>query len=98
LHASIYDAINGITRSHESYFVRSDVPASASIEAAASGAAHAVLVALFPAEATRFDDLHAAITATISIGPHKMERTRLGSACGARHSGLARERRCRRCR
>jgi hypothetical protein len=37
LHASIYDAINGITRSHESYFVRSDVPASASIEAAASG-------------------------------------------------------------
>jgi hypothetical protein len=37
LHASIYDAINGITRSHERYFVQSDVPASASTEAGTIG-------------------------------------------------------------
>jgi hypothetical protein len=43
LHASIYDAVNGISRSHEAYFVRSAVPASASREAAASAAAHQVL-------------------------------------------------------
>ena len=71
LHASIYDAINGITRSHESYFVQSDVPASASIEAAASAAAHTVLVALFPSESLAFDDLHATVTAAIPDGPRK---------------------------
>jgi membrane-associated phospholipid phosphatase len=71
LHASIYDAINGITRSHERYFVQSDVPASASVEAAASAAAHAVLVALFPAQVQAFDDLHATVTAAIPDGPRK---------------------------
>jgi hypothetical protein len=35
LHVSIYDAINGVARTHERYFVTSAVPASASIEAAA---------------------------------------------------------------
>jgi membrane-associated phospholipid phosphatase len=71
LHASIYDAINGITRSHESYFVQSDVAAGASTEAAASAAARVALVVLFPAESTRFDDLHAAITAAIPESPRK---------------------------
>jgi hypothetical protein len=71
LHASIYDAINGITRSHEPYFVQSDGPASASSEAAASAAARAVLVALFPEDSTRFDDLHAAITAATPVSPRK---------------------------
>lgn len=37
LHASIYDAVNGIDRTHEAYFVQSAVPASASKEAAAMG-------------------------------------------------------------
>jgi hypothetical protein len=58
LHVAIYDAIDGITRSHERYFVRSDVPASTSVDAAASAAARAVLVALFPSEATSFDSAH----------------------------------------
>jgi membrane-associated phospholipid phosphatase len=71
LHASIYDAIDGITRSHEGYFVPSDVPASASIEAAASAAAHAVLVALFPEQVPTFDGLLATVTAAIPDGPRK---------------------------
>jgi hypothetical protein len=71
LHASIYDAINGITRSHESYFVQSNVAASASVEAAASAAAHAVLVALFPAQVPAFDDLRATVSAAIPDGPRK---------------------------
>src|SRR5437867_5485059 len=33
LHASIYDAVNGISRTHEPYLVRSTVPASASAHA-----------------------------------------------------------------
>ena len=71
LHVSIYDAVNGIARTHEPYLVPSAVPASASREAAASAAAHEALVNLFPAYASNFDALHAAILATIADGPHK---------------------------
>jgi hypothetical protein len=71
LHVSIYDAVNGIARTHEPYLVQSDVAASASRQAAASAAAHGVLVNLFPAAASSFDTLHAAILGAIPNGPHK---------------------------
>src|SRR6266581_1645969 len=71
LHASIYDAVNGIDRAHEAYFVQSAVPASASKEAAASAAAHRVLVTLFPANAPSFDDLNTTILGAIRNGPQK---------------------------
>src|SRR5947199_4932727 len=71
LHVSIYDAVNGIDRTHEPYLVQSFAPAGASREAAASAAAHEALVNLFPASASSFDALHAAILATIPSGPHK---------------------------
>ena len=71
LHAAIYDAVNGITRTHEQYLVPSAVPASASRPAAASAAAHQALVNLFPARASSFDALHAAILATIPNHPQK---------------------------
>ena len=71
LHVSIYDAVNGIARTHEPYLVQSEVPASASREAAASAAAHEALVNLFPAAAASFDALHAAILAAIPDGPQK---------------------------
>src|SRR5438067_11024953 len=71
VHASIYDALNGITRTYEPYLVQSAVSSSASREAAVSAAAHGALVSLFPASASSFDALHAAILATIPNGPHK---------------------------
>src|SRR5437773_8486967 len=71
LHVSIYDAVNGIARTHEPYLVQSAVSASASREAAASAAAHNALVNLFPAAASSFDALHAAILAGIPYGPQK---------------------------
>src|SRR5262245_25960755 len=71
LHAAIYDAVNGIARTHEPYLVSSGGPASASRQAAASAAAHQALVNLFPASASSFNALHAAILATISNGPQK---------------------------
>jgi len=71
LHVSIYDAVNGIDRTHEPYLVQSEVPASASREAAASAAAHEALVNLFPATASSFDTLYAAILAAIPDGPQK---------------------------
>src|SRR5881398_2356630 len=72
LHVSMYDAVNGIDRTHEPYLVQSEVPASASREAAASAAAHQALVNLFPAAASSFDTLHAAILAAIPDGPQKI--------------------------
>lgn len=71
LHASIYDAVNGIDRRSESYIVASRVPASASKEAAASAAAHLVLAALFPASQASFDDLYVELLSSISNGPQK---------------------------
>jgi hypothetical protein len=72
LHVAIYDAVNGVARTHELYLVQSAVPASASREAAASAAAHGVLVNLFPASAPSFDALHTATLAAIPEGPHKI--------------------------
>src|SRR6266496_864249 len=71
LHSAIYDAVNGIARTHEPYLVESAVPGSASREAAASAAARDALVNLFPANASTFDALHAAILAAIPNGPQK---------------------------
>jgi membrane-associated phospholipid phosphatase len=71
LNVSIYDAVNGIARTHERYLVPSVAPRSASRAAAASAAAHRALVTLFPANASSFDALHAVILAGIPDGPHK---------------------------
>ena len=84
LHASIYDAINGIDRTHEQYLVPSAVPASASKQAAASAAAHAASIALFPASAAAFDDLHAGILASIDSGPSKDKGIAWGEYVAAR--------------
>lgn len=71
LHASIYDAVNGIARTHEPFFVRSAGPASASLEAAAVSAAHRALVLLFPARSEAFDVFRQTWLSTIPNGPHK---------------------------
>jgi hypothetical protein len=78
LHVSIYDAVNGIVRSHEPYFVTSSVPVAASVQAAASAAAHAVLVELFPTNVADFDDMQAAIMAPIKDGPQKVRGVEWG--------------------
>ncbi|MEO7318218.1 MAG: hypothetical protein ABIZ56_04435, partial [Chthoniobacteraceae bacterium] len=49
LHTAIYDAVNGITQTHERYLVPGKPSGPASPEAAVSAAAHLVLVRLFPA-------------------------------------------------
>src|SRR5204863_6353505 len=73
-----YDAVNGISRTHEAYFVGSAVAASASLEAAASAAAHAALISLYPDNAADFDNLNAATLGAIPEGPQKQ----MGIACG----------------
>jgi hypothetical protein len=71
LHISIYDAVNGITCRHEPYLVQRTVPASASKEAAASAAAHKVLITLFPTQTPQLTELHDGILAETKDGPQK---------------------------
>ena len=71
LHVSIYDAVNGISRTHQTYFVPSTVRASASPDAAASAAAHRVLVTFFPGRAAAFDALFATTLSTLRNGPQR---------------------------
>ena len=71
LHIAIYDAVNGVGRRYQPYFVPSTVPASASIEAAAAAAAHRVLVALFPTGAAEFDLLLVRSLEQLRKGPQQ---------------------------
>jgi hypothetical protein len=60
LHVAIYDAVNGVTQTHEPYFVTGKPSGVASIDVAASAAAHRVLLALFPDRWEAHDALYAA--------------------------------------
>jgi PAP2 superfamily len=71
LHASIYDAVNGVLRTHTPYFVTGQVPASASLEAAAATAAREVLASLYPTLEADFDTLYNQSLATVRDGPQK---------------------------
>jgi len=71
VHVAIYDAVNGIARTHEPYLVPSAVSTSASRVAAATAAAHQTLVSLFPNHTSTFDALHATVLAGIPNGPQK---------------------------
>ncbi len=84
LHAAIYDAVNGITRSHEPYLIGGLVPASASIEAAASGAAYQVLASLFPAQKARFDVIYRTHLAGLPNNPQKKSGIAWGESVAAR--------------
>jgi hypothetical protein len=82
LHVAIYDAVNGIARTHEPYLVPSAVSSSASRVAAASAAAHQTLVSVFPNHTSTFDALHAAILAGIPNGPQKTNGITWGEFVG----------------
>lgn len=71
LHVAIYDAVNGITRTHQPYLVGGHVPASASVEAAAAAAAHKVLVSLYPGQQAAFDTRYQNSLAAVADGPQK---------------------------
>ena len=59
-------------------------PASASIDAAASAAAHRVLVTLFPARAAMFDALYAAMMDELSESPQTGRGVAWGESVAAR--------------
>lgn len=48
-HVAIFDAVNGITRTHKGWLVNDPAPARADLDAAVAGAAHTVMIALWSA-------------------------------------------------
>jgi hypothetical protein len=79
LHAAMYDAVNNIDRTHRSYLVSfAGISRKASEAAAADAAAHAVLVALYPAFQTTLDAQLQQLLAAIPAGVHKDQGTRVG--------------------
>ncbi len=80
MHAAIYDAVNAIDRTHKPYLVRLNnaVPRSASQDAAASSAAHEVLVAIYPAFQAVLDTTLQQCLASIPDGLDKTEGIAIG--------------------
>lgn len=65
MHIAMFDAVNSIEGGYTKYRVLVNANRNASSEAAAAQAAHDVMVALYPAEKTRFDQALNARLATI---------------------------------
>jgi hypothetical protein len=84
VHTAIYDAVNAIAGyPFEPYGVTPEVIAPASPEAAAAAAAHAILVALFPAQQADLDAKYAASLALIPDGPAKTNGIAVGQDAAA---------------
>ena len=81
LHAAIYDAVNAIDRTHESYAIKiSGVSRQASQAAAADAAAHDVLVALYPQLTSTLGATLQQALALVDDGAGKTEGIHVGQA------------------
>jgi hypothetical protein len=67
--AAVFDAVNAINGHYTPMHVAASAPPGASERAAVVQAAYATLVALFPAQAPKFDQLRAVSLAAIASGP-----------------------------
>lgn len=78
VHAAIYDAVNGITRTHSVYHTDVTAPAGTSEEAAAAEAAYHILVSLYPQQKTTFDTALETSLAAIADGTAENDGVALG--------------------
>ena len=78
LHASIYDAVNSITKRHQPYKINLAVAAGASEDAAAISAGHEALVNLYEDFRPELDSIQHALLAAIPDGKAKNEGVRIG--------------------
>jgi hypothetical protein len=78
MHVAIYDAINSIDSTHQSFRVYVTDLQTASREAAAAQAAFRILAHLFPAECARLEGELARSLSQVSEGPAKSAGIRLG--------------------
>jgi len=83
LHAAIYDAVNGIRKTHAPYFVPATGAANASIVAAAAAAAHRVMVTLYPARQIQADQRYQNSLLLVAPGPSKTAGIQWGESVAA---------------
>jgi hypothetical protein len=83
LHAAVYDAVNGIRRTHTPFKITGKAQASASVESAAVAAARTILVNLYPTLQPSLDELQSRLLAGIPNGPQKMHGFRWGETVAA---------------
>jgi len=74
---AVYDAVNAITGQYRTFYYQGAGPHTASVEAAAAGAAHRILVNYFPGQQS---DLDARFAATLS---------NIGADSGAKDAGVS---------
>ncbi len=81
--AAVFEAVNAVTGEYEPYLGTIPAPPGASPEAAAVGAAHAVLVHYFSGHASALDTARDASMAAIADGPAKTDGIAVGEAAAA---------------
>ena len=69
VHIAMFDAVNAIERDYKAYLRLPKPPDGASAQAAAAGAAHGVLLRLFPAQQAAFAATLASSLAGVPAGP-----------------------------
>src|ERR1051325_9733253 len=80
LHSSIYDAVNGIHRTHKPFLVTAMGPSDASLDVAAAAAAHLVMVNLYPAVKAAADLQYATFLKSVKDSTQKTEGMQWGEA------------------
>ncbi|HEV8312136.1 MAG TPA: vanadium-dependent haloperoxidase [Burkholderiaceae bacterium] len=90
-HLAIHDAVNAVERRYEPFAVDVKAPAGTSVDAAAAGAAHAVLLALYPLQKPALDAALAGSLAKVPEGAGKAEGLAVGKQVGERLVDLRRE-------
>src|SRR5262249_55003517 len=83
VHATVFDAVNAIEARYTPYKIKVSAPAGASAEAAAVGAAHAVLVRLYPDQKNALDQQLAKGLAGIPDGTAKRDGIAVGDKVAA---------------
>jgi hypothetical protein len=77
-HVAIYDVVNSIEPTYQSFRVQYSVAPTTSREAAAASAAYRVLLHIFPSERSQLENALANSLAQVSEGPDKAAGIRLG--------------------
>jgi hypothetical protein len=80
VHTAVYDAVNAITQTHNTYRIEAEAPEGASAEASAAAAAHRVLINLYPEQASTFNTQLTASLAEILDGKSETDGITLGES------------------
>ena len=83
MHLAMHDALNSISRRHDSYGVHRSSP-NANPRAAVMAAGHGVAARLYPDQASSLDDLYSKMLLTIPDEPGKNEGLVLGDEIAAK--------------